>query len=62
MNKDFEHIDCLVEEVKRDKAADGANSSMLNRYPVRFVLFDNFADSKEFVTELIGLGVTKMQR
>ena len=62
MNKDFEHIDCLVEEVKKDKAADGASSSMLNRYPVRFILFDNFADSKEFVTELIGLGVTKMQK
>ena len=55
MNKDFEHIDSLIEEVKKDKAADGANSSILNRYPVRFVLFDNFADSKDFVSELIGL-------
>lgn len=27
MNKDFEHIDRLIEEVKKDKAADGANSS-----------------------------------
>ena len=62
MNKDFEHIDCLVKEVKKDKTADGADSSMLNRYPVRFVIFDNFADSKEFVTELIGLGVPKMQK
>ncbi len=62
MNKDFEHIDSLIEEVKKDKAADGANSSILNRYPVRFVLFDNFADSKDFVSELIGLGVTKMQK
>ena len=33
MNKDFEHIDRLIEEVKKDKAADGANSSILNRYP-----------------------------
>ena len=62
MNKDFEHIDRLIEEVKKDKAADGANSSILNRYPVRFVLFDNFADSKDFVSELIGLGVAKMQK
>ena len=31
MNKDFEHIDRLIEEVKKDKAADGANSSILNR-------------------------------
>lgn len=62
MNKEFDNIDKLIEEVKRDKAADGANSSMLNRYPVRFVLFDNFADSKLFVNELIGLDVTKMQK
>ena len=60
MNKDFEHIDSLIEEVKKDKAADGANSSILNRYPVRFVLFDNFADSKDFVSELIGLVRTKL--
>lgn len=62
MNKDFEYIDHLIEEVVKDKAANGANSSILNRYPVRFVLFDNFFDSKEFVSELIGLGVTKMQK
>ena len=40
MNKDFEHIDHLIDEVKKDKEAEGANSSMLNRYPVRFVLFE----------------------
>lgn len=62
MNRDFEHIGHLIAEVKKDKVADGNNSSMLNRYPIRFVLFDNFADSKEFVNELIGLGVTKMQK
>ena len=62
MNKDFDHIDQLIEEVKLDKNANGANSSILNRYPVRFVLFDSFADSKQFVRELIDLGVTKMQK
>lgn len=64
MNKDFEHIDHLIDEVKKDKEAEGANSSMLNRYPVRFVLFDNFADSKEFVSELtgLGLGVTEVKK
>ena len=60
MNKDFDNINDLIEEVKQDKVAQGANSSMLNRYPVRFVLFDNFSDSKSFVSELIELGVTKM--
>ena len=62
MNKDFDNINDLIEEVKQDKVAQGANSSMLNRYPVRFVLFDNFSDSKSFVSELIELGVTKMQK
>ncbi|MDR0895825.1 MAG: BREX-4 system phosphatase PglZ [Prevotellaceae bacterium] len=62
MNKDFAHINLLIEEVKRDKTSEGANSSILNRYPIRFILFDNFTDSKEFVNELIELGVTKMQK
>ena len=38
MNKDFDNINDLIEEVKQDKVAQGANSSILNRYPVRFVL------------------------
>lgn len=62
MNKDFNQLVNLITEVKQDKMIDGANSSMLNRYPIRFVLFDNFADSKKFVKELIALGVTKMQK
>lgn len=61
MNKDFENLDQLFEEVKADKYADGANSSMLNRYPVRFVLFDNFQESKTFVGRLIDeMGVSGM--
>lgn len=62
MNKDFDKIIDLLKEVKLDKMAEGADSAMLNRYPVRFILFDNFADSKEFVKSLIDLGVTKMQK
>lgn len=62
MNKDFENIDLLIEEVCRDKEASGANASVLNRYPVRFVLFENFADSKTFVDKLVETGsVSKMQ-
>lgn len=61
MNREFENLGELIEEVCRDKQANGAGASVLNRYPVRFVLFDNFADSKAFVDELLALGnVTKM--
>lgn len=62
MNRDFKDMLQLLEAVKEDRMAIGAGASMLNRYPVRFVLFDNFKDSKEFVLELMGLGVTKMQK
>ena len=62
MQKDFDNFEQLLKEVKFDRDAVGVNSSIRNRYPVRFVLFDNFKDSKLFVEELIGLGVTKMQK
>lgn len=63
MNKDFDNIGLLIDEVIKDKKAVGANASVLNRYPVRFVLFDNFTDSKAFVDKLMELGgVGKMQK
>lgn len=35
--------------VKEDKQASGLGASTKNRYPIRFVLFDNFRDCYEFV-------------
>lgn len=61
MQKDFDNLADLLEEVRQDMNADGANAGAFNRYPVRFVLFDNFRDSNEFVYALINMGVTKMQ-
>lgn len=49
MYKDFLHIDDLVEWVKLDKKIEGSQAPTINRYPIRFVLFDNFRDSFEFV-------------
>ena len=34
----------------KDKNATGANAFTANRYPIRFVLFDNFRDCYEFVS------------
>lgn len=62
MYRDFDDIDQLIEAVREDKDADGANASVLNRYPIRFVLFDNFGDSKAFIDKLVSVGgISKMQ-
>ena len=49
MYKEFSHINDLFEWVKLDKNIEGSQAPALNRYPIRFVLFDNFRDSFEFV-------------
>ena len=53
MYNEFSSIDELMEVVYKDKQAEGANSFVQNRYPVRFVLFDNFRDSYAFIVRLI---------
>lgn len=45
MYKEFSHIQELIDRVRFDKNIIGAH-----RYPIRFVLFDNFRDSFEFVS------------
>ena len=49
MYNEFSSIDDLIEAVRKDKHAEGASSFVQNRYPVRFVLFDNFRDSYAFI-------------
>lgn len=45
----FREMDALKAHVEDDKKASGAGASTLDRYPIRFVLFDNFRDCYEFV-------------
>ena len=45
----FDELKTLVEE---DKNMNGMGATTANRYPIRFVLFDNFHDSYEFVMYL----------
>lgn len=45
----FDELTALVEE---DKQANGMGAVTLNRYPLRFVLFDNFEDSFRFIEYL----------
>ena len=49
MYKSFNSLDALFAYIQEDKHWTGANASHYNRYPVRFVLFDNFSDFNEFI-------------
>ena len=51
MHKTFTTLEELFAHIKEDKEWTGANAAHHNRYPVRFVLFDNFADFNEFINE-----------
>lgn len=52
MQQLFSTIEELLSEVERDKNLSGSESFIANRYPIRFVLFDNFRDSAEFVSSM----------
>ena len=51
MYKSFNTLDELFAYIKEDKEWTGANAGLHNRYPIRFVLFDNFSDFNEFIVE-----------
>lgn len=65
MYTDFSNLDDLIRTIEIDKQADGAGAITKKRYPIRFVLFDNFADSYAFVMRLIqdsGIKITHLQK
>ncbi len=49
MYKEFGSLEDLYQEIELDKHWTGAESSLRNRYPIRFVLFENFGDFGDFV-------------
>ena len=53
MYVEFNNIETLLEAVRQDKDANGVDSSTRLRYPIRFVLFDNFIDSYNFTIRMI---------
>lgn len=53
MYVEFNNIESLLEAVRQDKEANGVDSSTRLRYPIRFVLFDNFIDSYAFTIRMI---------
>ena len=50
--EDFHNISELIEFAKADKQIGGDMGFVANRYPIRFVLFDNFSDSFEFIQQM----------
>lgn len=52
MYQKFNSREELYKCVADDKCVQGINSFTLNRYPLRFVLFDNFSDYYDFVKYL----------
>ena len=48
MYKEFGTLEDLCHEIEVDKHWTGAESSLRNRYPIRFVLFENFGDFGDF--------------
>lgn len=52
MYREFYNFDELLECTAEDKKAIGVNAFLVQRYPIRFVLFDNFKDSFQFVKQL----------
>ena len=49
MYKEFLSLTDLYQEIEEDKQWTGAESGLRNRYPIRFVLFENFSDFNDFV-------------
>lgn len=58
MLRSFDNIDDLLAAIDADKSSVGFNSGTANRFPVRFVLFDNFRDSYEFISKMSDKDVT----
>ena len=50
MFQTFDNMEALMLAVEKDKNATGPAAYTANRYPIRFVLFDNFRDCYEFVS------------
>lgn len=61
MFRTFNNIDTLIAAVAEDKKAEGEKGVVLNRYPIRFVMFDNFNDCYDFIDHITGIFSLHMQ-
>lgn len=54
----YNSISDLMDAIYEDRRIEGQDASTANRFPVRFVLFDNFVDCVEFIRDLQNSGTT----
>lgn len=57
MFKKFSTHEALYQEMDRDKSIAEAGIGSANRYPLRFVLFENFSDFYEFIRKCAEKGI-----
>lgn len=50
MHRTFSTLEDLYAHIHQDKMWEGAGAGQLNRYPIRFILFENFADFNDFIS------------
>ena len=62
MFKTFTSLEELLAEVHIDRQLEGDGAGTANRFPVRFVLFDNFRDCCDFVEDVSHLPHIAIQR
>lgn len=62
MFKTYESFESLMDAVHADRTIMGDGASTANRFPVRFVLFDNFRDCCLFVEDIMHIGHIQIQR
>lgn len=55
MLKTFNTLESLLAEVHHDRQIEGEGAYTANRFPVRFVLFDNFRDCCAFIEDMAHL-------
>ena len=62
MFKTFTSLEELLAEVHSDRQLEGDGAGTANRFPVRFILFDNFRDCCDFVEDVSHLPHIAIQR
>lgn len=62
MLKTFTNFEELLWTVHADRNIEGDGASIANRFPVRFVLFDNFRDCCRFVEDISHISNINIQR
>lgn len=56
----YSSLSDLMDAIYADRRIEGKDASTANRFPVRFVLFDNFVDCVDFINDLLYSGTNML--